>query len=93
MEEQRFMFRDLKHILVDRVGIPEERVPDDLTTTFEEMGLDSLAIVDMQLAIQQKYGIQIADDETVHIKTLGGTIDFTNRRISEKEAMDAGPHR
>jgi len=92
VEEQRFTFRDLKHILVDRVGIPEAQVSDNLDATFEDMGLDSLAIVDMQLAIQQKYAIQIADAEAVHIKTLRGAIDFTNRRIGETEAIDAGPH-
>ena len=92
MEEQRFTFKDLKHILVDRVGIPEAQVSDDLNKTFEDMGLDSLAIVDMQLAIQQKYGIQIGDGEAVHIKTAGAAIEFTNRRINEKEAADAGPH-
>lgn len=92
MEQQRFTFRDLKQILVDRVGAPEPLVKDDPNLSFEDLGLDSLAIVELQLAIQQKYGIAIADHETVHIKTLGGTIDFTNRRIGEKEAIDAGPH-
>ena len=92
MEEQRFTFRDLKDILVDRVGVPEPNVVDDPNMTFEDLGLDSLAIVELQLAIQQKYGIAIADHETVHIKTLGGALEFTNRRIGEKEAIDAGPH-
>ena len=92
MDTQRFQFQDLKRILVDRVGVAEELVREDPEQTFEEMGLDSLAIVDMQLAIQQKYGIVIADNETVHIKTLGGTIDFTNRRIAETESASAGAH-
>jgi len=92
VQQQRFTFTDLKHILVDRVGIPETQVSEDPNATFEDMGLDSLAIVDMQLAIQQKYQIRIRDDEVVHIKTAGGAIDFTNRRINEKEAADAGQH-
>jgi len=92
METQRFMFQDLKSILVDRVGIAENLVRDDPNLTFEEMGLDSLAIVELQLAIQQKYSIPIADNETVHIKTIGGTIDFTNRRIAETESSSAGAH-
>jgi acyl carrier protein len=92
MDAQRFTVQDLKHILVERVGIAEGLVRDDLTQTFEEMGLDSLAIVELQLAIQQKYGIAIADNETTHIKTLGGTIEFTNRRIAETESASAGAH-
>jgi acyl carrier protein len=92
VEEQRFTFGDLKNILVNRVGVPEPLVTDNPNLTFEDLGLDSLAIVELQLAIQQKYGIAIADHETVHIKTLGGSLDFTNRRIAEKEAQDASPH-
>jgi len=83
VEVQRFTFDDLKNVLVNRIGIAEARVTDDLDATFEDMGLDSLAMVELQLAIQQRYGIEIIDDETSHIKTPRGAIDFTNRRLSQ----------
>ena len=43
---QTFTFDDLKTILVDRIGVPEDNIKDDPETTFEDMGLDSLALVD-----------------------------------------------
>ena len=54
-----FTLTDLKTILVDRIGIPEGDIPDDLATAFTDLGMDSLAIVEVQLAIQQEYGIKI----------------------------------
>ena len=86
VEQQPFTFGDLKKILVNRVGVPEQNIANDPNLTFDEIGLDSLAVVELQLAIQQKYGFQIDDR---HITTIGGAIDFTNRRIREKESSDA----
>ena len=89
VEQQQFTFGDLKKILINRVGIPEQNIADDPNVTFDAMGLDSLALVELQLAIQQKYGFAIDDGDTRHITTIGGAIDFTNRRIREKESSDA----
>ena len=89
MEQQEFTFVDLKKILINRVGIPEQDISEDPNISFEEMGIDSLARVELQLAIQQKYGFEIDDSETRYITTIGGAIDFTNRRIREKESSDA----
>ena len=51
--EQGFTFEDLKRILVDRVGLPEDGVVDDPEARFEDMGLDALAFVEVQLAMMQ----------------------------------------
>jgi len=57
--DQQFTFDDLKRILVERVGLPEESVVNDPEASFEDMGLDSLAFVEIQLAMQQEYGLTI----------------------------------
>jgi acyl carrier protein len=83
--EQRFTFEDLKRILVDRVGLEAENVVNDPESRFEDMGLDSLAFVEIQLAMQQEYGFEISDEEAEQIETVGEAIDYTNRRLAEKE--------
>jgi acyl carrier protein len=84
MAEQRFTFDDLKETLVNRIGIPEARVKNDPDLTFEDMGLDSLALVEVQLDIQQRYGFIIPDADGQHITTVGEAIDYVNRRLEEK---------
>ena len=84
-EQQTFGFEELKHILVDRVGLPEEDVVDDPDATFEDMGLDSLAFVEIQLAMQQEYGFTIPDEDADKITTIGQGIEYVNRRLAEKE--------
>lgn len=82
-EQTQFGFEDLKRILVDRVGLAEADVKDDPGATFDEMGLDSLAFVEIQLAMEQEYGFTIADEDAERIHTVGEAIDYVNRRLAE----------
>jgi len=82
-----FTFADLKSILVERVGLDEGSIVEDPDITFEEMGLDSLAFVEIQLAMQQLYGITIPDEDAQRIKTVGPAIEYVNRRIQEKGSL------
>jgi acyl carrier protein len=81
----QFTFEDVKRILVDRVGVPEENVVNDPAATFEDMGLDSLAFVEIQLAMQQEYGITIADEDADRITTMGQAVEYVNSRLQEGE--------
>ena len=82
-ERTQFTFEDLKRILVDRVGLPEEDVKDDPSLTFDEMGLDSLAFVEIQLAMEQDYGVSVSDEDAENIHTVGEAIEFANQRLTE----------
>ena len=75
----------MKRILVDRVGMDEADVSDDPNATFDSMGLDSLAFVEIQLAMQQEYGFTIADEDAERIQTVGEAIDYVNERLAEQE--------
>jgi len=44
---------------------------------FEDLGLDSLDVVDLVVALQKKFGVKIRDDERVRsIRTLGDIYQF-----------------
>ena len=86
MSVREFTFSDLKDILVNRVGLPEDQVVDDPSRSFDDMGLDSLAFVEIQLAMQQEYGFTIPDEDADQITTMGEAIEYTNRRLQEQEA-------
>jgi acyl carrier protein len=81
---QQFTFEDMKDILVNRIGLPADTVVDDPDAAFEDMGLDSLAFVEIQLAMQQQYGFTIPDEDAHHITKQGQAIDYVNRRLQEQ---------
>ena len=82
-EQTQFGFEDLRRILVDRVGLAEEDVKEDPSTTFDDMGLDSLAFVEIQLAMEQEYNFTISDEDAESIHTVGEAIEYVNRRLAE----------
>jgi acyl carrier protein len=82
--QQTFTFDDLKRILVERVGLNESDVTDEPTATFEDMGLDSLAFVEVQLAMQQEYGFTIPDEDAEKIHSVGEALDYVNAKLAEE---------
>jgi acyl carrier protein len=89
MAVQEFTFQDVKNILVNRIGLSADEVGEDPNLTFDELGLDSLAFVEIQLAMQQDYGFTIPDEDAEQITTIQEAIDYTNRRLREQEEQDA----
>jgi acyl carrier protein len=83
MAAREFTFEDAKNILVNRIGVPEGSVTDP-SQSFEDLGLDSLAFVEIQLAMQQEYGFTIPDEDAEQITSIGQAIEYTNRRLSEE---------
>lgn len=81
-DSKQFGFEDLKRILVDRVGLGEDQVGDDLSQTFDDLGLDSLAFVEIQLAMEQDYGITVADEDAENIHTLQEAIEYVNKQLA-----------
>ena len=82
MAAREFTFEDAKNILVNRIGVPEDTI-NDPSQSFEDLGLDSLAFVEIQLAIQQDYGFEIPDEDAHEITTVGQAIAYSNRRLQE----------
>jgi len=83
-EQRQFGFEDLKQILVERIGLEEQNVKDDPSTTFDDVGLDSLAFVEIQLAMEQDYGVTVSDEDAEGIHTFGDAIAFVNRQLAEQ---------
>jgi acyl carrier protein len=83
MADETFDFEDLKGILTTRIGLDAADIPDDPDTTFESVGLDSLAIMEIQLEVEQRYGFQVAEEDAASIQTFRDTISYVQKRLSE----------
>ncbi len=68
--------RMTNEVFVDSFEIPKEKLVPD-ANIFNDLGLDSLDIVDLVVALQKKFGIVIRSDERVrNIRTLGDIYQF-----------------
>lgn len=49
-------------------------------TSFEELALDSLDVVQMVMAIEEAFDIEIDDDDVENLKTVGELLDYIEAR-------------
>ena len=54
------------------------------TTTFKDFGADSLDIVQILVAVEDTYDIELDDDELQNITDTAGFVAYIERKIAEK---------
>ena len=68
--------RRVDEVFIEAFEIESARLIPEVQI-FEDLGIDSLDVVDLVVALQKKFGIQIRDDDRVRqIRTLGDIYNF-----------------
>ena len=65
----------VKRIVVDHLGVDEQKVTDE-ASFIDDLGADSLDTVELVMAFEEKFGIEIPDDAAETILTVQNAIDF-----------------
>ena len=65
----------VKKIIVDHLGIDESKVTPE-AKFIDDLGADSLDTVELVMAFEEKFGIEIPDDAAEKIQTVKDAIDF-----------------
>ena len=69
----------VKKIVVDHLGIEESKVTSD-AKFIDDLGADSLDTVELVMAFEEQFGIEIPDDAAETISTVQNAIDFINSK-------------
>ncbi|MFC6883299.1 MULTISPECIES: acyl carrier protein [Actinomadura] len=80
----RFTVDDVRRILRDCAGEPDTiRLDDDISAvSFEEMGYDSLAVLELAARIQQEFLVAISDEMAAELPTPDAVVGYVNSRIA-----------
>ena len=68
-------FDKVKSILVDQLDVDEDGVTMESSIT-EDLGADSLDVVDMIMSIEEEFDVEIPDDEIENMKTVGDIVKY-----------------
>lgn len=71
----------IKRILQDHLGI-DEATASDRTKTWEDIGADELDTVEVIMACEEEFGINIDEDEADHATNIGGLIDLVTKKYN-----------
>jgi len=74
MDEAK-IFEDVKKVIVDQLGVSADEVTKQASFV-DDLGADSLDTVELVMALEENFGIEIPDEDAEKIKTVGDTVSY-----------------
>jgi acyl carrier protein len=71
----------VKKIVVEHLGVEADKVTED-ASVIDDLGADSLDIVELVMAIEKEFGIEIPDEDAERIATVQDAIDYIADKAS-----------
>ena len=68
----------VKKIVVEHLGVEEDKVTPD-ASFIDDLGADSLDIVELVMAFEEEFGVEIPDDAAEKITTVKDAIDYIDQ--------------
>ena len=74
------LFNQIKKIISEKFNLEEDDVK--LSTSFvEDIGADSLDLVDLVMALEDEFGIKVDEQDTDRLKTLEDVINYVYEKL------------
>ena len=74
------VFEEVKEIIVDLLGVDESKVTPDARFR-EDLEADSLDLVELIMALEDKFGQEISDEDAQKITTVGEAVGYIKARM------------
>ena len=74
------IFDKVKDILVDQLDCEEDKVTMEAPIT-DDLGADSLDIVDLVMSLEEEFDVEIPDDQVENIKTVGDIVKYIEDKV------------
>jgi len=68
----------VKNIVVEHLGVEEDKVVEG-ASFIDDLGADSLDTVELVMAFEEEFGIEIPDDAAKDIQTVGDAVNFIKK--------------
>lgn len=75
---QQEILAGLREIIDEIAGVPADEITPDKTFV-DDLDIDSLSMVEIAVAAQDKFGVEIPDEQLKDLKTVQDVIDYVGR--------------
>ncbi len=69
------VFEKVKKIIVEQLGVEEDEISME-SSFIDDLGADSLDIVELIMALEEEFDIEIPDSEAEKIASVGDAVDY-----------------
>ena len=69
------VFDKVKEIIVEQLGVAENAVTEE-ASFIDDLGADSLDIVELIMALEEEFDIEIPDSDAEKVVTIGDVVDY-----------------
>jgi len=73
---------DVKQIIIEQLGVKAEEVTPD-ASFIDDLGADSLDTVELVMALEEKFEIEIPDEDAEKITTVGDAIKYIEEKSNK----------
>lgn len=74
-------YETIKRLTAEQLNVDESEI--NLATSFiDDLGADSLDLVDLMMALEEEFDIEVTEDEVENLKTVGDIVDFVKSRTN-----------
>ena len=74
------VFEKVRSIIVEQLDVEEDQVTMD-SRIQDDLGADSLDIVDLVMSFEEEFDIEIPDDQVENVKTVGDIVKYIEDKI------------
>ncbi len=73
--ERDQIFQIVKELIIEHLGVTDAQVKSEATFV-DDLGADSLDIVELVMAMEEKFGTEISDDDAQKIATVNDAVQY-----------------
>lgn len=72
----------IKQIIADQLGVKKEEVTDNAKFV-DDLGADSLDTVELVMALEEEFGIEIPDEDAEKLATVGDALRYIEEKVGK----------
>ncbi len=74
------IFEDVKAVIAEELEVEEDQIQMD-SKIVDDLGADSLDVVELIMRLEEKFDVEIPDEDAEKIQTVGDAVKFIEARV------------